>query len=225
MQRAKLCLAAACLLATASSRLAAQGFDGVMQFVSYEDHPDHPDTMTQITKGSRIRFEGLGKGGGAMIMNGANRIVILPEQKQYMELPSDLGSKEAATESAKHHGLAVKTGKTEKVAGITCDDWHYKGTDSDGKPEEGDACVAQGAGLMINRFAGGMSAHVFDAGGQAFNDAINKGGGILKVTSNGKVVLVAVKAQATSVPDAMFAPPAGYTKMDMSQMGRPPRKP
>jgi hypothetical protein len=31
-----------------------------------------------------------------------------------------------------------------------------------------------------------------------------------------------VKAQATSVPDAMFAPPADYTKMDMGKMGRPP---
>jgi hypothetical protein len=226
MQRAKLCLAAVCLLATATSRLAAQGFNGVMQFVSYEDHPDQPDTMTQITKGSKIRFEGMGKGGGAMIMDGTSRIVILPEQKQYMELPSDLGSKQAATESAKHHGVAAKTGKKETIAGITCEDWHYKGTGKDGKPEEGDACVAQGAGLMINRFAGGMSAHVFDAGGQAFNDAINNGGGILKVTSDGKVVFIAVRAQATSVPDAMFAPPAGYTKMDMSQMGRrPPRKP
>jgi hypothetical protein len=225
MPRAKLCLAAACLLATASSRLSAQGFNGVMQFVMYEDHPDHPDTMTQITKGSKIRFEGMGKGGGAMIMDGTNRIVVLPEQKQYMELPSNLGSKQAATESAKHHGVAAKTGKKETVAGITCEDWHYTGTDNDGKAEEGDACVAQGAGLMISRFAGGMSTHVFDAGGQAFNDAINKGGGILKVTGNGKVLFVAVRAQATSVPDAMFAPPAGYTKMDMSQMGRPPRKP
>jgi hypothetical protein len=225
MQLAKLYLAAACVLATASSRLAAQGFDGVTQFVSYEDHPDHPDTMTQITKGSKIRFEGIGKGGGAMIMDGTNRIIILPEQKQYMELPESFGSKHAATESAKHHGVAVETGKKETVAGIKCEDWHYKGTDEDGKPEEGDVCIAKGAGLMINRLSGGMTEHVFDAGGQAFNDAIKNGAGILKVTGNGKVLLVAVKAQPTSVPDAMFAPPSGYTKLDMSQMGRPPRKP
>jgi hypothetical protein len=225
MQRAKLCLAAACLLATASSRLAAQGFDGVMQFVSYEDHPDQPDTMTQITKGSKMRIEGMGKGGGAMIIDGTNRIIIIPEQKQYMEMPASFGSKSAATESAKHHGVAVKTGQKETVAGITCENWHYKGTNEKGKAEEGDACVAKGAGLMINRLSGGMSAHLFDAGGQAFNDAMNNGGGIMKVTSNGKVMFVAVRAQASSVPDAMFAPPAGYTKMDMSQMRRPPHKP
>jgi hypothetical protein len=224
MSPAKLCLAAACCLAMASTQLHAQGFNGVIQFVNYEDHPDQPDTMTQITKGSKVRFEGMGKGGGAMVIDGTNRFIIIPEQKQYMELPMDLGAKEAKRESAKHHGVAAKTGKTETIAGIKCEVWHYKGADDDGKPEEGDVCMARGAGLMMNRLVGSMSQHFFDAGGQAFNDAISNGGGILKVTNNDKVVFLAIRAQPSSVPDAMFAPPAGYTKLDMSQMPRP-RKP
>jgi uncharacterized protein DUF4412 len=224
MPRAKLFLAAIGVLATATPRLSAQGFNGVMQFVTYENKSDHPDTMTQMTKGSKIRMEGMGSKGGAMIIDGAKRIVIIPEQKQYMELPPNLGTKDAAKESAAHHGVAVKTGKTETVAGIPCEDWHYKGTDDNGQPEEGDACLAKGAGLMIGRFAGDMSMQVFDAGGQAFNDAINHGSGLMKATSEGKVVFMAVKAQATALPDAMFAPPAGYTKFDMSQMPKP-RKP
>jgi Domain of unknown function (DUF4412) len=219
MQHAKLFLAAACLLAAASSRLAAQGFDGVIQFVSYENHPEHPDTMTQITKGNKLRMEGMGRG-GAMIMDGTSRIIILPEQKQYVELPMNLGAKEAASAS-KHHGVAVKTGKTETVAGIPCEDWHYKGTDEDGTAQEGDVCVAKGAGLMISRLAGGMTENMFNEGGPAFNEAMKNGGGLMKATNNGKISFVAVKAQATSVPDAMFAPPSGYTKMDMSQMARP----
>jgi hypothetical protein len=220
MQHAKLLLAAGCLFASAAPPLVAQGFDGVIQFVSYENHSEQPDTMTQMTKGNKIRMEGMGRG-GAMIMNGTSRIVIIPEQKQYMELPADFGDKAAARESAKHHGVATKTGKTENVAGIPCEDWHYKGTDDDGKAQEGDVCVAQGAGLMINRLAGGMMEHIFDEGGEAFSDAIKNGGGLMKATHNGKISFVAVKAQATSLPDAMFAPPAGYTKMDMSQMARP----
>jgi uncharacterized protein DUF4412 len=224
MPRTKLFLAAIGVLATATPRLSAQGFNGVIQFVTYEKGADHPDTMTQMTKGSKIRMEGMGKGGGAMIMDGTKRIVIIPEQKQYMELPPSLGTKEEAKESVKHHGVAVKTGKTETVAGITCEDWHYKGTDDNGQPEEGDACLAKGAGFMIGRLSGDMSMQVFDAGGQAFNDAINHGSGLMKVTTDGKVLFTAVKAQATSLPDAMFAPPAGYTKFDMSQMPRP-RKP
>jgi uncharacterized protein DUF4412 len=223
MQHAKLLLSAGCILASAAPPLFAQGFDGVIQFVSYENHPEHPDTMTQMTKGNKVRLEGMGKG-GAMIINGTNRIIVIPEQKQYMELPMDLGEKATAGESAKHHGVAVKTGKTENVAGIPCEDWHYKGTDDDGKAQEGDVCVAQGAGFMLNRLAGGVTEHMFDEGGQAFNQAMKNGGGLMKATNNGKVSFVAVKAQATSLPDAMFAPPAGYTKMDVPHMG-PRHKP
>jgi len=218
MQRAKLFLAAACLVTAASSQLAAQGFDGVIQFVSY-DH-DRPDTITQMTKGSKIRIEGMGsRGGGAMILDGNTRTIIMPKEKQYMALPMDMGGREAEREVAKHHGVAEKTGKTETIAGIPCEDWHYKGTDDDGKQEEGEVCMARGAGLMPSRMAGPMMMHVFDAGGQAFNEALSKGDGILKITRNGKVSMLAVKAQATPVPDAMFAPPPEYTKLDMSQMG------
>ena len=222
MQRATLCLAGVCLLATAASRLTAQGFDGIIQFASYEDHPDHPDTMTQITKGSKIRFEGMGESHGAMIMDGANRIMILPDKKQYMILPANLGAREVGEEAKKHKGTAEKTGKTETIAGIKCEDWHYKGTKSDGKPEEGEACVANGAGLMINRLSGGMAGEYFNAGGQAFADAMKNGAGIMKVTENGKLQFEAVRAQRTSVPDAMFAPPPDYTPLTMpGGMGRP----
>ena len=223
MPRAKLCIAAACLFATATPQLSAQGFDGVIQFVSYEKDSEHPDTMTQMTKGNKVRMEGMGRG-GVMIINGTSRIIVVPEQKQYMELPASFGEKEGARESSKHQGVAVKTGKTERVAGIPCEDWHYKGTDEDGKAQEGDVCVAQGAGFMISRLAGGMMQHMFDQGGPEFSNAMKNGGGLLKATNNGKLSFVAVKAQATSLPDAMFEPPAGYTKMDMSQMG-PRHKP
>jgi hypothetical protein len=222
MNPSRVFLIVAGITATAAARLPAQQFDGVMQFVSYEGHSDRPDTMTQITKGSKIRFEGMGKRGGAMIFDGTNRIILLPDQKAYMNMPDNFGADAADAEMAKHHGTAAPTGKTETIAGIPCADWHYKGTKADGSPEEGEACIAKGAGMMVNRLSGGMAGKYFDAGGQAFADVMKSGAGVMKVTNNGKVSFVAVKAQATSVPDAMFAPPADYTKMDMGKMGRPP---
>jgi hypothetical protein len=206
----------------ATTRLSAQQFDGVIQFVSYEGHSDRPDTMTQMTKGSKMRFEGMGRSGGAMIFDGTNRIILLPEQKSYMNMPANFGAGAADAEMAKHHGTAEPTGKTETIAGIPCADWHFKGTKADGSPEEGEACVAKGAGMMIGRLSGGMAGKFFDAGGQAFADAIKNGAGIMKVTTNGKLSFVAVKAQATSLPDAMFVPPPDYKQMDMGKMGRPP---
>ncbi len=115
----------------------------------------------------------------------------------------------------------MKTGKIENVAGIPCENWHYKGTKEDGTPEEGDACVAKGAGMMINRLSGGLAGVYFASAGQAFADAMKNGGGIMKVTENGKIAFVAVSVKATSVPDAMFAPPADYKKMSMPGMGKP----
>ncbi len=224
MQHARIALAAACALVGGSNGLTAQGFDGIIKFVSYENAAN-PDTMTQITKGSKIRFEGMGKGvdneGGAMIMNGDTRLILLTEQKMYMELPASLGAREVAKESSKHRGVAEKTGKTEVVAGVPCNVWHYKGTNDDGAAEDGEVCMAKGTGFMVNRLAGGMEAQYFDAGGAAFVAEMKNGGGIMKVTENGKVKLVAVKVEATSVPDAMFAPPPGYTKMGMGGMGGP----
>ncbi|MEP7086987.1 MAG: DUF4412 domain-containing protein [Gemmatimonadota bacterium] len=220
MHRAKLYVAAACLVAVSTIRLSAQGFDGVIQFVSYENE-SHPDTMTQITKGSKIRFEGLGDQDGAMIMDGNTRLILVTDQKMYMTLPADFGSKAVGDQMSKHRGVATKTGKMENIAGIPCEDWHYKGMDENGKAEEGDACLAKGTGFMINRLSGGMAEHFFNAGGQAFGDALKNGAGVMKVTNNGKLSLLAVKVQATSVPDAMFAPPAGYTKMGIPGMGGP----
>jgi hypothetical protein len=210
------------MLAAGGARVAAQQFDGVIQFVSYENDRSAPDTLTQITKGSKIRFEGMGKGeeGGAMIMDGTNRIILIPSQKMWMNMPASL-DKEAAREMSKQHGIAVKTGKMETIAGIPCEDWHYKGAKDDGTVEEGDACVAQGAGMMIHRLSGGLAGNYFNAGGQAFADAMKNGGGIMKVTENGKIAIVAVRAQKTSVPDAMFLPPPDYKKLSMPGMGGP----
>jgi hypothetical protein len=220
MHRAKLCLAVAgCLLVTTTPRLAAQ-YNGVIQFVSYNDHDGAPDTIVQMTKGSSLRFENMGGHGGAMIMKGNTRTIMMPDRKQYMDWPAEMDSKAVEREASKRHGTAEKTGKTETIAGIPCDDWHYKSTDDDGKTAEGEVCVSHGAGLMVTRMAGPMLKRVFSGGGEAFNEALNSGGGILKVTKNGKVQLLALNAQATTVPDAMFSPPADYTKLDMSQMGK-----
>jgi hypothetical protein len=218
MHRTTLCVATAGLLAITATPTAAQGFQGVMQFVSYERDSGAPDTLTQMTKGSKIRIEGMGMRGGAMIMNGNTRIILMPEQKQYMIMPmtSDKADRVA---KEKKNGVAVRTGKTETVAGIPCEVWHYTAKDDEGKPDTGDACLAKGAGFMVNRLAGDNMAQYFSEGGAAFGEALASGMGIMKVVSNGKVELIAIRAQASSLPDAMFAAPADYKPLDLSKMG------
>jgi hypothetical protein len=210
MQHTKLCLAVASLVATMTSQVRAQTFEGVTQFVNYQTaNSEHPDTITQIVKGSKTRMEGFGHG-SAMIMTADKMIMIDTPNKQYVEAPMD--AKDVAA-SSDRKGSAMKTGKTESVAGVTCEDWHYKTADDDGNAEEGDACLAKGAGVMLGSLAKGGMMKMLTEGGPAFNDAIHNGSGIMKATTNGKVTLLVIRTKASPVPDAMFLPPAGFKKV------------
>jgi hypothetical protein len=210
MQYAKLCLAVASLIATTTSQVRAQSFEGVTQFVNYETaNSERPDTITQIVKGVNTRMEGIGHG-SAMIMTASKMIMIDTPNKQYVEAPLD--AKDFAASSGRK-GSATKTGKTESIAGVTCDDWHYKATNDDGEAEEGDACIAKGAGVMLGSLARGGMMKMLTEGGTAFNDAIHNGSGIMKATTNGKVTLLVLRTKASPVPDAMFLPPAGFKKV------------
>lgn len=217
MHRAHLYLTAACLLATTAAPLAAQGFEGAIQFVSYERKSGTPDTMTQISKGSKIRLEGM-QHGGAFIMDGDKRIVLMPDRKQYVVMPASMMDENPTIKQ--RTGNAEDTGKSATVAGVKCEIWHYSGTRDDGTPQTGDACLAPGTGLMVGKFMGRHMPQYF-TGGKALSEALMKGMGVMQATENGKVVFTAIAVKPTAVPDAMFAPPPDYKAMDMSSMGRP----
>lgn len=217
MHRANLCLTAACLFATTAAPLAAQSFEGVIQFVSYEGRAGSADTMTQTTKGSKIRLEGM-QHGGALIMDGDKRIVLMPDRKAYVVMPASMMEPDVKT--PRKTGDAEDTGRTETVAGVKCEIWHYSGTKEDGTPQAGDACLAPGTGMMVGKFMGRRMPQYF-TGGKALSEALMKGMGVMKATENGKVVFTAISVKPASVPDAMFAPPSDYKLMDMSSMGRP----
>jgi hypothetical protein len=218
MHRANLYLTAACLLVTTAAPLAAQGFEGAIQFVSYDRKTGAPqDTLTQITKGSKLRLEGM-QHGGALIMDGDKRIVLMPERKSYMVMPASMMDGDNTV--AKRVGTAENTGKTATVAGVKCEVWHYSGTKDDGTPQQGDACLAPGTGMMVGKFMGKRMPQYF-TGGKALSEALMKGMGVMQASENGKVVFTAVSVKPSSVPDAMFAPPSDYKAMDMGSMGRP----
>jgi hypothetical protein len=73
--------------------------------------------------------------------------------------------------------------------------------------------------MMINQLSGGMAGRYFKAAGPEFAEAVKNGAGVMKVTTNGKLSFVAIKAERSSVPEAMFRAPPDYTKMDLSHMG------
>jgi hypothetical protein len=143
-----------------------------------------------------------------------------------------------ADSSADHtpKGTVTPTGRSEVVAGITCQVFAYDGT-NDGKHQTGEVCLAKGVGLMAG---GGMGAFPGMMGQQArqsmqqrltawgpMGAMLSQGYGILKATSNedgkpkGSMEVTALQRGAP--PDAAFAPPAGYTEKKMDGMMGGPR--
>lgn len=142
---------------------------------------------------------------------------------------ANMGHHGDSSESHGPKGTITPTGRTEVVAGVTCAVYAYDGTD-DGHHRTGEVCLAKGVGLMSGGTFPGM-----DMGGMGMQQRqsmqqrltawgpmgalLSQGYGILKATSNEdgkpKGSMEVTEIQRGAPPDAMFAPPAGYTEKKM----------
>jgi hypothetical protein len=236
-------IALGAIFASAGARPAAAqgGFEGV---ITYEVHQNKgPATIVATTKGNKLRMDMQASqpgGGGGIIINADahTKTIIIAQQKKYMVLPDNMGNPMGGVaqpdKGATPAYTITKTGRTETVAGVSCDVIHGT-TVRDGKTEEGEICVAKGMGLNAQIWGSLASGAGAAQNPQlaAIRDAVGPGNGILKVTSikNGQpeVVIVVTKIERKSVSDDAFSPPSDYTQMQMPQMrggagaGAPPQ--
>ena len=237
---------AACTLALAgltAARASAQtGFEGVITFRTTNKGDGTQGTMIQTTKGNKARWEGMDNGKNIMVFDGDAHTMMMidPAKKTYMTIThadmdqmaammtpvADRGKDSKKDDDDFHVDLA-KTGRTETVAGVTCEVWHGTSTRKGEEKKEGEACVAKGVGfslydLMLNnpmtkRMRGSMQESM-----GKYKDMMSGGKGLLKMTSieSGKstVDMEATKIEKKSVDDDAFKPPAGYTGQSMGQM-------
>jgi hypothetical protein len=220
---------AAILVAGAMAPLAhAQGsFEGVINATMTGREGPMPVTIT--TKGDKTRMDmtapaGRGPGGQmSFIMNSDDHtsLMLMHSQKMYVQM------KGVNTDSIRNTKLPKqfeKTGKTETVAGIKCDDYHA--VDENGR--EATLCAAPGMGSWVFAMGGRRpGASNMPAWAQ---ELVRKGFFLLKVTgenSDGTPVSMEVtKVEKKSVPDSEFQAPSDYKAMSGmggGMGGRPPR--
>jgi uncharacterized protein DUF4412 len=221
---------AAGLFAVGVQGAAAQtGFNGTL---TYQIQSENGKTVTLVTKtqGNKTRMEmadpaNPARSGAFVIDNDAHtRTVILDSQKKYMVIPENMANMMnggAATPNTSDWKF-TKTGKTETVAGVSCEVVHASGT-ANGHAEEADACVAKGVGFNPGTFASmSRPGAATDPGIVAMRDAIGAGNGIIKVvtTKDGKpgMTMVVTNIDRTAPSADAFSPPAGYTTMQMGGM-------
>jgi hypothetical protein len=219
---------------------AQTGFNGVITFKTTSSS-GRTDTVKQLTKDRRLRLEGFGGQGGAMIIDkGAGRIMLIqPEQKQYMSMTeADAKQMQAMMgpmlERMKRQQGApkgqlrfAKTGRTEVVAGVRCEIYRGQFDDPEmDQKQEGEACLAPGVGFALGDLMSSTSMLMGGGRGpdefEQYRELVGTNQGILKAgrLEHGQLrtELEAIAIEKGSVPDSMFAPPAGYTEVRMADM-------
>lgn len=210
----------------------AQPFEGDISARIVEASRPAPQVMTLQLKADKIRFNADAKGAGGQPVSGIlllkekKMITVLDAQKKYIEM--DLGgvgpgamhgfppAAGAGSASAATPPKIEKTGHHETIAGHDCEDWNV--VDANG--HKALLCMASDVGTFD---FGGMGASSFVPdfvkhaifGGDVFPLKLVDYDSAGKERTHVEVTSIERKPEA----DALFAPPAGYTKLDMGNLG------
>src|SRR5512146_568642 len=238
------------------SAAAAQAFQGTIRFTVRDENGRATD-ITQFSRPGKSSFMAVesGKPGGGMIVdstagtmtiidNGEKTytVINLAMMQQMMQGMAGMargmqrGNRADADPAPK--GTITPTGRSEVVAGVTCQVYSYDGTDN-GKHDTGEVCLAKGAGLMVGgdvmgQMPGmmGMQRQTMQQRMQAWGPLgtmLSQGYGVLKGTNyeDGKLkgTLEVTAFQRGAPPDAAFHAPPGFTEKTVGDMMGGSRRP
>jgi len=197
---------------------------------------DQPMEIRYAIKGARTRVETQLSQGSAqmgvmlMDMSSSTQTMLIPQTKTYMTMNwGEIAEKMAkGNDASGDFPKVTSTGKTETVAGFTCQYWIV------GDEQNTEVCLAKGLGYFGG---GGQSGGVFDklkslamgdkmkaqlAANPEFAKFVEGGAFPLKVAQieNGqsKTVMEVTSVERKSLNDSLFTVPADYKKMEIPGM-------
>lgn len=191
---------------------AQDNFEGKVSMNVYgDDNETHP--MEYYIKDGKIRFDAKEKEGtGAFIMDPASKqiLIIMPEQKMYLQMKMPEGKMDNETREAVENAEFVKTGETKEILGYNAEKWTYK---DDNK--EGEVWMTKVLGTFY-WFKNPMMKEETKSG---WMKELREGGYFpLMVTENGKKVFEVTSVQKAPVDASLFEIPPDYQKMEMPMM-------
>jgi hypothetical protein len=207
-------------LAVATAANAQSPFEGAVSMTVTGDNGRSNDVAYMI-KGDKVRMEMSGPRGenAAMIydLTAKTMLIVMAEQKMYMEQPMGGLMAAAQRQQEQHANVKVsRTGRMETIAGYECE--HVIVSEDAGDTR--DVCIAKGLGAFQMPGMGGRGRGPQQS--EAWQSILGGDGFPLKVQKGDKVEMLVTKVEKKDMDAALFAPPAGFTKMDMGMMrGRP----
>jgi hypothetical protein len=198
-----------------SLSIAQDKFQGKVTFEVSEGGQNQQ--ISYFVKGNKFLIQpadGEAAGQGSMIYDGDKKamIIIMNEQKMYMEMPIDPMNEMSNNESTGAEYF-VKTGKSQDVLGYSCDEFEFKDQNN------------KGFALMTKELGGFMFMDDPESGGSTEwqKEIMNEGYFPMLVkeeNSSGelKTVFKVVDLKKMKLDDNMFSAPPGYSKFDMQNM-------
>lgn len=226
----------------ATGALAQGTFEGM---VSYKMTMQDGKTaiMRYYQLGSRIRQEYDAQGqSAASITDGTtgDQITIIPQQKKYMvinlkQAAGVLAPMAQALGGGQRHERdfsklkVTATGRRETIAGISCEHYLFENTERQQREGQMDICGATGMGFVGSPYQTGSvmpsTAAMLKANNPELARLLRQGFFPLKMTmtDEGKQAVIEVTQVDRHRPDAsLFAPPPGYTKIEIPGMPHRP---
>ncbi|MGH9754176.1 MAG: DUF4412 domain-containing protein [Blastocatellia bacterium] len=223
--------------ASSSSSSGGGDFEGEITAKMFTDA--QPMEIRYATKGSRMRAQMQLSTSGpqmdAILMDfsSGTQTMLFSQNKTYvtMNLSEMAGemTKEAGKDSSGDFPKVTPTGKTETIAGLTCQHWLI------GDKQDTDVCMAKGLGYFAG--GGGGGGGILDQlknlalrekikaqldANPEFAKFVEGGAFPLKVAhiENGqsKTILEVTSVERKSLDDSLFTVPAGYKKMEFPGM-------
>lgn len=208
-------------LGLASLPVHAGDFEGVLHMTTSHAGTGTKSAMDWYLKGDKARME-MSRGEGrtnVMIFDAKTRTMqmAMGGQQSYMEISLD-GERGEHLKEALEHQTVERTGKTEKVAGYSCEIWRI--TDKQQHRLKSDVCVAKGFGNAATFWVDPKEARRSSQPGW-MKQLAEEGGVALRSIQYDEAGKESMRMEVTSIDkkslDAgLFAFPADWTKQDMS---------
>ena len=219
-------------LLTAAHTFAADAFQGKVSLAITADK-GRTQEINYTMKGRKMRMDMNAEGHPTsmiMDMEKLEMMMMMPEQNMYMLMPIKQPARQAGEHAGNNPGMGgdiERTGKTEKILGYICE--QILVTDK-AKGMVTEMWIAEDLGMFMGMGGGGGGPFGGRGGGgppaTAKWEEVLKGksGFPLRVISRDASGKQSFKMEATKIdpgsqPDSLFAPPAGYRKFQMPDMG------
>ena len=203
------------LFFTSSLSIAQDKFEGKVTFEVSDEGQNQQ--ISYFVKGNKFLIQpesGEAAGQGSMIYDGDKKamIIIMTEQKMYMEMPIDATDEISKSESV-GPDYFVKTGNSQNVMGYSCDEFEFKDED-----RKGLALMTKELGsflFMDNPEGGGNSQWQKEIMSEGYFPMLVK-----EENSSGELetVFKVIDLELMKLDDKMFSAPLGFKKFDMPNM-------